>query len=556
MNTSSKFQRLARSRSLAFAGALGGAVICSPALGQTATTDSAPASESQASPDDGRPVIHFFGMGVAPLSGSGLEVVRVAPLSPAHEAGVRRGDVLVKLGDYRTEPLDVFREAVDQLAEKKEEGDTLSLEVRRNGDSMQLELTERKLVESDIESESESNRKNKQQQQSNNQNQQGGETLAGSPYDSRQASGSAGRAAASSNSGMGGAGAAGQDNSQGDVDAYFYGGGSGVLTSSQLEQQERLRGIADRRGLTNAQQQEMRRLESLSNGRFADLQPLSDDDRSRLDQLRQQAQSGERLSDDDRATLRQLTAREAQSNGGDVFELRARLEQGAQAGLLSDQQQQQLQRLRNLGLSRNTQQALNRSRVLDQLGANGAAGNALSPEQQSRLQQLSSQQGGRTRQQLAEMRRLRTQQQNRAVEGLQNEYAQLRQRVSNGGQLSRAEQARFQQLQQNRTAFSSGADLTNLGPPLNANGGQQAGNRAGGVQSTGEQPRLGQGSGIGLGGQPATGGATTGNTATGNTASGGTANGGVATGGGTTGGANTGGGTSGGGSGGGSGGSQ
>ncbi|HEY9658718.1 MAG TPA: trypsin-like peptidase domain-containing protein, partial [Allocoleopsis sp.] len=64
----------------------------------------------------------------------GVLVVRVAPDSPAAKAGVRAGDVLVKIGTQNA----TDAESVQQAVEGSQIGKGLPVEVRRNGNSLNL----------------------------------------------------------------------------------------------------------------------------------------------------------------------------------------------------------------------------------------------------------------------------------------------------------------------------------------------------------------------------------------------------------------------------------
>jgi serine protease Do len=83
----------------------------------------------------------FLGLATEPKPGGGLRVTKVGSRSPAEEAGIREGDILLKLNG---EPLEK-REQLQALLQEMSAGDELTLETDRGGmvKSHTLELGER-----------------------------------------------------------------------------------------------------------------------------------------------------------------------------------------------------------------------------------------------------------------------------------------------------------------------------------------------------------------------------------------------------------------------------
>jgi S1-C subfamily serine protease len=73
----------------------------------------------------------YLGVSISDASDGGAEIGSVANGSPADDAGLREGDVVVKAGGEGVENGDDLRSAV---AERKP-GDELELEVRRDGET-------------------------------------------------------------------------------------------------------------------------------------------------------------------------------------------------------------------------------------------------------------------------------------------------------------------------------------------------------------------------------------------------------------------------------------
>ena len=69
--------------------------------------------------------------------GPGVKLSGVTPGSPAEKAGLREGDVLLKLGDAEVTDLRAFSEALKQLAP----GQTVAATVRRGDEEMVVEVT-------------------------------------------------------------------------------------------------------------------------------------------------------------------------------------------------------------------------------------------------------------------------------------------------------------------------------------------------------------------------------------------------------------------------------
>ena len=67
----------------------------------------------------------------------GIEVTAVASSSPADQAGLRAGDVIVAIDGIR---LESASKTLDMIAET-EPGKTLELEISRNGNSMKISAT-------------------------------------------------------------------------------------------------------------------------------------------------------------------------------------------------------------------------------------------------------------------------------------------------------------------------------------------------------------------------------------------------------------------------------
>lgn len=83
----------------------------------------------------------FLGLATEARPGGGLRVTKVGSKSPAEEAGIKEGDVLLKLNDVVLEK----REQMQDLLKEMSAGDELTLETERDGKSKThtLELGER-----------------------------------------------------------------------------------------------------------------------------------------------------------------------------------------------------------------------------------------------------------------------------------------------------------------------------------------------------------------------------------------------------------------------------
>ena len=67
----------------------------------------------------------------------GLYVVEVNEFSPAEKAGVKAGDLIVKVDGQRVKTFDELKE----IKNSKNEGDSLKLEVIRDGKSKTMDVT-------------------------------------------------------------------------------------------------------------------------------------------------------------------------------------------------------------------------------------------------------------------------------------------------------------------------------------------------------------------------------------------------------------------------------
>ena len=67
----------------------------------------------------------------------GLYIVEVTEFSSAEKAGLKAGDIIVKADGTRITTFDEFKE----IKNAKEEGDDISLEVVRNGESKTINVT-------------------------------------------------------------------------------------------------------------------------------------------------------------------------------------------------------------------------------------------------------------------------------------------------------------------------------------------------------------------------------------------------------------------------------
>jgi S1-C subfamily serine protease len=85
--------------------------------------------------ETGRVAHAYLGVRVHETS-DGLRIADVLPATPAADAGLRVGDVLLRLGDRRLESAADLRSVLDQ----SEPGDTVEAELRRGGDAEVLEL--------------------------------------------------------------------------------------------------------------------------------------------------------------------------------------------------------------------------------------------------------------------------------------------------------------------------------------------------------------------------------------------------------------------------------
>ncbi len=78
----------------------------------------------------------WLGAEVRPAEG-GLEVTRVSPRGPAEKAGVRKGDLLRRADNVRL----ITRAALEKLLQRKAPGETVKIELARDGSSVELTIT-------------------------------------------------------------------------------------------------------------------------------------------------------------------------------------------------------------------------------------------------------------------------------------------------------------------------------------------------------------------------------------------------------------------------------
>ena len=79
-----------------------------------------------------------------------IELVGIMPDSPAQEAGLKKGDYIIKVGDISVTK-DTYEECVDAI--KGEENTTVKLTVYRNSETKEYEVVRKKIKDNNVESE-------------------------------------------------------------------------------------------------------------------------------------------------------------------------------------------------------------------------------------------------------------------------------------------------------------------------------------------------------------------------------------------------------------------
>ncbi len=79
-----------------------------------------------------------------------IELVGIMPDSPAQEAGLKKGDYIIKVGDISVKK-DTYEECVDAI--KGEENTTVKLTVYRNSETKEYEVVRKKIKDNNVESE-------------------------------------------------------------------------------------------------------------------------------------------------------------------------------------------------------------------------------------------------------------------------------------------------------------------------------------------------------------------------------------------------------------------
>jgi S1-C subfamily serine protease len=80
---------------------------------------------------------YFGSIPQMPSKADGYELMGVSKGGPAEKAGLRRGDVIIRLGDNKIGNLDDF----DSALRKYEAGQSVPIVVRRDGKEVKLEAT-------------------------------------------------------------------------------------------------------------------------------------------------------------------------------------------------------------------------------------------------------------------------------------------------------------------------------------------------------------------------------------------------------------------------------
>lgn len=453
------------------------------------TVDAAQANRESREALEEAGTTHLLGISIRKADEGGALITEVDPLSPAWKAGLRKGDRIVKLGDFKTDDYPVFLKGVRELVQVSKGGDKINVSFLRDG-----ELVEAVLVDKKIEEETKPNNDAKGETDQDD----GRQPAEGSPMDLLGKTSAPGS--------YEGAPAAGQDLSYQDTDYYFGSGGAygSALTASQQEQFDRLSRIRARDGLTRSQEQQLNELSALELGQFQELPELNANERDRMqDLLSRFRESPDQLTLDDRAELRQLVARRY-SRQGDVYQYRDRLESLAREGRLEPEMAEQLQNLQLLGPNPNDRVNAERSGDLRELFGGGSR-EMTSPEGGDRFRDLESRRASLQGQELSEYQQLMLQRQSRMAQQLRDEYSQAQRLMQSGAVLTPAQQARLQQLESSQFMFRAGVNR-----PLNPN--VPIPDRATATQTPQPSNTPGRrgpgqsGSGIGLGGQPGSAG--------------------------------------------------
>ena len=95
----------------------------------------------------------FSGIGVHLIydkDTSGIMVVGVMPDSPALEAGLKPGDIILKVNDLAVN-LDTYNKCVDEI--KGEEGTKVNLTISRKGEIFEQKVTRKRITANNVESE-------------------------------------------------------------------------------------------------------------------------------------------------------------------------------------------------------------------------------------------------------------------------------------------------------------------------------------------------------------------------------------------------------------------
>lgn len=402
----------------------------------------------------GPPLTNLLGFSVFDGE-AGPTIHEVRTLTPAWNAGVRQGDVIRRLAGLESKEVeyDKFLDFARKLVKKREEDDTISITVIREGKEKSFRITERELEKPELSEDGLEPRSNEKR------------SMTAGERDAKQSSS---KSVTKTTGGSGGKSAIQQLNpvvervrggfaDVNDQDYYFGSGGAygSALTSSQQNKLDRLSRMRNDGQLTSAQQQEFDELQALEMGQFDQLDPLTQDSQQRLQELRRQARADGQLSADDRAELRQLTARDLQREG-DISQQRAQLEQIQRQGQLSPQQQERLRQIEQLGPSAAERASQGFNSMSQLFGQTNSAN--LPSQQAQRLQQLAGRGNNLTPQQRREFQQLQFNQQRQMARQLRSEYQRARQLVDSGRQLSPQQQQRFRQLQQNRQQFMAGVN--------------------------------------------------------------------------------------------------
>ncbi|TWT78034.1 PDZ domain (Also known as DHR or GLGF) [Posidoniimonas polymericola] len=461
-------------------------------------------AEPDQSPEDqeytGPAVTHLLGMSISEADEKGAVVREVQPLGPAAEAGIKEGDFILAVEGYKTKPYDKFLTILRDVMEKRKKGDKVEISVMRGDKTAKATLTERigseerrddiqKLAE-EYSDEQQSERRMEAAQEEGSQQGSLGDALA---------AGADRNGAAEESDSLGaeellGPATAGRTQ-QVDRDYYFGSGGAygGALTSAQQNEYDRLMRIQSDNGLTTAQQQRLDELTNLEFSRFDSLGELGEDESSELQELYSRRQNGDQLTSDDRARLRQLIGRNY-SSYGDYKEQIQELQSMEQGGELNNRDQMRLDMLRQMGPGVADRVSDRSMQGLRDLAGSNSAANA--NPQRARLEQLASQSGQLSSQELAELRQLQMNSQSGLARQLRGEYQAAQQMMQSGQQLTPQQASRYQLLRRNIARFAAGAPRGSVPYPAAMN--QPAAPQPGAMPG---QQGASSGSGIGLGGQ-------------------------------------------------------